>query len=819
MSPDIKNTCKRLMNLEFNIFHDKADESNPDVTTNLEDIDPDKHLNFVNNCNYILDRREDVFESLNSNDFSLIHLNVRSIQHNFESLQNFLSDFQYKFDVIALTETWLNKKLNIEDYELDGYKTPHCQNRESRTGGGVLFYVRDTLSSKIVKNSSYSDTNNNILTISVTKNNNNYISTVCYRSPSADNTTFLPNFKNVIDNIGKKDSIVCGDFNYNLFNVEHHPATEEYYNYMNANSYIPVITKPTRVTATSATLIDHIWSNNLESCDRSQLKTGIIVDDLSDHLPIFFIRKSKTNPQGYSKIKFRVISDEKIADFKSEIASKSHDLYNIISNSAATIHDRVSGYFTEYKNIYNKHFPLKVKKVHNKTVSKPWITNDIQKLIKTKNFLYYKKLKQPTVISVEKYKQCKKDLDKCLRLSKRLYFERKLFESSKNMKERWDAIRTLINRSNKKNSNCPIKTEILGKHFSTIAEKLNSSLSNVECKVLKSKNANENDLNFTFNNVDAHTVYNVINKQNIKKGPGPDGIPVRILKVTANVIAPHLSIIFNECLNEGTYPNIFKISQCKPIFKGGDLDPEDPISYRPISILNAVNKIFERILHDQLMQYIERNEILPNFQFGYRKNHSTSQAVLTFAKEIENALDNKQTAIAIFMDLSKAFDTVDKNILIKKLRAIGVNDTGCKLLYDYMSNRYMTFVGDNNLYNLAYGVPQGSILGPLLFLIYIYDMKSISDDATSIVYADDTNLVIVGNNIEEATNRANIVLNKYANYFNMNKLSLNETKTKYMVFSQKKCSSNTPLLTINGSSLERVHTIKFLGVILNDKVD
>ena len=136
-----------------------------------------------------------------------------------------------------------------------------------------------------------------------------------------------------------------------------------------------------------------------------------------------------------------------------------------------------------------------------------------------------------------------------------------------------------------------------------------------------------------------------------------------------------------------------------------------------------------------------------------------------------------------------------------------------------MSNRHMTFVGDNNLYNLAYGVPQGSILGPLLFLIYIYDMKSISDDATSIVYADDTNLVIVGNNIEEATNRANIVLNKYANYFNMNKLSLNETKTKYMVFSQKKCSSNTPLLTINGSSLERVHTIKFLGVILNDKLD
>ena len=131
----------------------------------------------------------------------------------------------------------------------------------------------------------------------------------------------------------------------------------------------------------------------------------------------------------------------------------------------------------------------------------------------------------------------------------------------------------------------------------------------------------------------------------------------------------------------------------------------------------------------------------------------------------------------------------------------------------------MTFSDDNNVYNLAYGVPQGSILGPLLFLVYIYDMKSISDEANSIVYADDTNLIVVGNTIEETTCTANIVLGKYSNYFNMNKLSLNEAKTKYMIFTQKRCSSNTPVLTINGSLLERVSTIKFLGVVLNDKLD
>ena len=597
------------------------------------------------------------------------------------------------------------------------------------------------------------------------------------------------------------------------------PSIIQYYNHMLANSYRPLISKPTRITSTSATLIDHIWVNDISSADHSNVKYGIIVSDLSDHLPIYLIRKNVPYPQGYTKVKFRVFSEENINNFKTEIAAHSDTLYRILCNDDdCCLNDKVNLYFSEYKKIYDAHFPLKNKKIHNKTLSKPWISNDLQRMLKKKNNLYYKKLKNPTSVNIEKYKLYKKELDVTLKLSKKLYFERKIVETSKNMRERWDTIRLLINRQRNNTSACPVSPNLLGQHFSTIADKLNSKLPKTNFEVLNQSNYN-NNIHFSFVGVSADIIYDTIRKLDCNKGPGPDEISAKLLKETALVIAPHLSLIFNECVNQGIYPNIFKISKCTPIFKGGDLDPMDPISYRPISILNAVNKIFERIIHDQLSDHLDNNNILPPFQFGYRKKHNTSQAVLMFAKEVENILDRDESAVAVFMDLSKAFDTVDKNILNQKLKSIGVNDNSCKLIYDYMSNRRMKFDNDDKIYNLNYGVPQGSILGPLLFLIYIYDMKSISEQTTAIVYADDTTLIFTGNTVDKAIQNANGILVDYIDYFNMNKLSLNESKTKYMIFTKRKYSSCPTILTINDTVIERVNNIKFLGVVLNDRLN
>ena len=294
--------------------------------------------------------------------------------------------------------------------------------------------------------------------------------------------------------------------------------------------------------------------------------------------------------------------------------------------------------------------------IHIKSFSKPWITENIQKLIDKKNKKFCIKKKNNSKANKDKYKTSRIMMENAITIEKNKYYQRILENINNNTKKRWDAIRVIINRKKINKTSCVIPSEILGNHYANVAHKLAEKLPAMTVDDIPSSSENFKfpitDKKFEFQAVSEREVYELILKLDINKGPGIDGLDIKSLKSIAHIIAPHLSLLFNQCVINGTYPQYLKIAKCIPVYKGSPLDPLLPINYRPISILTALNKVFERSLHKQLSDYLEENKLLPRFQYAYRKQHNTSQALLDFTDYITQKIIEKEITIAIFMDLS-----------------------------------------------------------------------------------------------------------------------------------------------------------------------
>ena len=268
---------KKLFDTELFTEINKLDNTSD---SELDKVDPDQNIHFNQKCSYITSPRLDKSDTP---EISVLNFNIRSIRKNFEAFSDLLGVSNNKFDVITLTETWMDTNSNIEDFSLPGYHPPIAQNRGDRPGGGVLIYLCDTFESyRLYTKHCHNDTYNNILTVSAYRDKVSYCISACYRSPSSENASFLDNFEKMVSGISNLNSIITGDFNYNLFNMNVHAETESYYNTMTSNSFRTVITKPTRISDSTSTLIDHIWINDMSN---DKIESKIILCDITDHLP------------------------------------------------------------------------------------------------------------------------------------------------------------------------------------------------------------------------------------------------------------------------------------------------------------------------------------------------------------------------------------------------------------------------------------------------------------------------------------------------------------------------------------------------------
>ena len=296
--------------------------------------------------------------------------------------------------------------------------------------------------------------------------------------------------------------------------------------------------------------------------------------------------------------------------------------------------------------------------------------------------------------------------------------------------------------------------------------------------------------------------------ENLKSNsaPGIDSIPPKFVKMAKMLLTPLLTKLYNKCLTQEFFPDVFKISQVISIPKTAA--PKELGDFRPISLLNIFAKIFEKILKDKIMEFIDNNNILSSNQYGFRANNSTELAVTTIYDEFLENLDRKFTKLctcAIFLDIKKAFDTIDHQILLKKLYHHGFRGKIWNILKSYLENRKICsklYQKTSSLWKITDGIPQGSVLGPLLFLLYVNDLPNASKFKITL-FADDANSHLSHQQPEFLQKLVNEEIKIIDNWIKMNKLTLNYDKCKFMIVSRKPTDSSSFDLTINNVKIKR----------------
>ena len=478
-----------------------------------------------------------------------------------------------------------------------------------------------------------------------------------------------------------------------------------------------------------------------------------------------------------------------------------------------------------------EHTPKKVVKYNKKKHKKSkWMTSALLKSINIKNQLYKKWIKTD-VNNVELYSRLKEEfksyyntLRRSIGEAKRLYYTRTFAIYKNNIKQTWTIIKDTLQRKSK----CEIPNQFfIGNRMLTDSDEIANEFNNYFVNIgrllseqITSPHTSEEylgdrpNVSFKFSPVSEDRIGNIIKHLKSKSSYGYDEISNNLIKHASNSLIKPLTLIVNQVLHTGIFPRQLKLSRVKPVHKSGE--QSHFCNYRPISLLPSMSKVFEYVIFDQLMTFLTDNKLFCMEQFGFRPGHSTELAALRLVDHLTTEMDNSNVPTNIYIDLSKAFDSLNHSILLKKLNHYGISGCSHKLFCSYLSDRsqYVDFNGQMSTeMPISTGVPQGSVLGPLLFLIYINDLPLVSNIFTMLMYADDTTLYCNVNN-DVTDDLLNYELSKICDWLGANKLALNVSKTKFMVFHTINKHVIYPKLNINGNNIERVTNFNFLGLTL-----
>ena len=806
-----------------------------DYNNILETVDPDNNNfmeQYVNFSSYTRDNFSDSHIT-KYNSFNLFHHNTRSMQSELRLLEYsvMLKELDNPFHLLAFTETWL-KSENLDLVHIDGYESFHLIRQDNNLGnlkeygGGISVFVKEGINFKIRNDLNVVLPYMEVLFVEVNYDNTNYIIGIVYRVPNTNVKCFIDKLNELIEPIKNNfELILTGDFNICL--LKDNIQATNFENCMMSNNLIPTILEATRVANVSRngedvlceSLIDNFFINTQAS---PLCKSGLIYSSISDHYPVFLSIQCNSIPQNIDScvVKFRTIDSDSIGKFKL-------DLNTMFLNSLSVVDDAPKAFelfHTQFQALYNKHFPVKCKTITRKSLLKPWVTSTLANRIKIKDKLSLQSKKGR--VNKQVYKDFRNLLNKQLRNAKAIYHNKKFESSNGNIKKTWEIINKSI-KNRKLNSKIVLvdnqktlnDSEIPNRfvnHFSNVTDKLDAGIANRNNninKYLQNRQINT----FYLSQITANEIEDAI--VHLKdNGCGLYNFSTNLLINIKSDISTTLANVFNLCTDQGYFPDELKTGCITPVYKKGE--KSDVSNYRPVCTLSPFSKIFERLIYSRMLKFIEKYDLLSNTQFGFRSNLSTESALLKFNDFVHKGLTLKQNVGAVFMDLTKAFDVMNHDILEAKLEHYGFRGTFLTFLMSFIRNRkYFVNVNgqnsDTKVVNI--GVAQGSTLGPMFFLLFVNDMRACSTLLELIQFADDTTLIFSCKDFIQLKDTLESEAKKVTEWLEANKLILNISKTHVMLFSFKR---NNPKLSvkISDTEIEEKTVTNFLGVQVDNKL-